>query len=268
MERQQREWLARAKRASRQPETVAAGCVRFKASWGRGEIGPPAPKLKKTRIIGHHVEVVFEYSKLPSADSCRPAGLTVVVYSGKHASPTYNSSGAISRYLVTSARGRVISDLPWGSSAPYRVFATSETIVGKRGPTVEFPLFCPGGDRVKGCLPGYRPALHDWDLPQPILPVIGVDHATLERSLRYVIAQERVPYPQRARCASLHVCEITYVDPAYPKTPYRIRYRVAGEQVRGCWMAMRDRILGQRPFEGSGIGRLELAGCAGWLRVR
>jgi hypothetical protein len=122
--------------------------------------------------------------------------------------------------------------------------------------------------RVRGCLPGYRPALHSWNLPEPILPVVGIDRATLERSLRYVIAQERVPHPQRARCASLRSCVITYVDPAFPKSPYRIRYVVAGEQVRGCWMAMRERILDPRPFEDAGTGRLELAGCASWLRGR
>jgi len=265
IERQRREWLARAKRASRQPVSTATGCVRFRASWGRDEVGPAAPKVKEARIIGHHVEVVFEYPKLPSADSCRPAALTVGVYSGKHASPTYNNSGAINHYMISSTRGRVISDLPWGGTPPYHVFASPETILGKRGPTVELSLTCPGGDRVKGCLLGYRPAQYAWTLPQPVLPVIGIDRATLERSLRYVIAEERVPHPHRARCASLHYCEITYVDPAYPKTPYRIRYQVAGEQVRSCWMAMRERILDPRP-DGAGIGRLELAGCADWLQ--
>jgi hypothetical protein len=214
------------------------------------------------------VEVVLEYSKLPSADSCRPAGFTVVVYSGKHASPTFNGAGAINRYLVRPGRVRVISDLPWGGAPPYHVFVNAETIVGKRSPNVELPLTCPGGDRVKGCLLGYRPELHAWNLPEPVLPVIGLDRAMLERSLRYVVAQERVPYSQRVHCASLRYCVVTYVEPAYPKMAYRIRYRVAGQQVRGCWMAMGERTLDPRPYEGAGPGRNELAGCASWLRTR
>jgi hypothetical protein len=267
LEREQRQWLVRAKRASRQPESAAAGCVWFMASWGRREIGPPAPKLTTARIIGHHVEVVFEFSKLPSSDRCRPAGLTVVVFSGKHASPTFNNAGAIGRYRIASARGRVISDLPWFGAPPYHVVANAETILGKRSANVELPLICPGGDRVRGCLPGYRPARHGWNLPEPVLPVRGLNRATLERSFRYVVAKERLPYPQRVRCASLGYCVITYVDPAYPKMPYRIRYRVAGQQVRGCWMAMRERGLDPRPFEDAGTGRGELAGCASWLEV-
>jgi hypothetical protein len=72
--------------------------------------------------------------------------------------------------------------------------------------------------------------------------------------------------PRSSRCPSLGVCLVTYVDPAFPAAPYRVRYGIAGEQIRGCWMGLRQGVMDPRPFEDAAIGRLELAACASWLR--
>jgi hypothetical protein len=58
---------------------------------------------------------------------------------------------------------------------------------------------------------------------------------------------------------------ITYVDPAFPASPYRVRYRIAGEQITGCWMGLLQSVLDPLPFRDARRGRLELAACASWL---
>jgi hypothetical protein len=102
-------------------------------------------------------------------------------------------------------------------------------------------------------------------MPQPVLRLSGIDRTTLERSLRYAVSQERFPSPRLVKCTSLHSCEITYLDPAYPASAYRIPYQVAGEQLPGCWMAMRRRALDPLPYTDAAQGQLELAACASWL---
>jgi hypothetical protein len=59
---------------------------------------------------------------------------------------------------------------------------------------------------------------------------------------------------------------VTYVDPAFPDSPYRVRYRLAGQQVPGCWMGIRGSVLDARPFPDAFTGRLELAACVSWLK--
>jgi len=267
IEREQRAFLVRARAASRLPVTVGNGCETFRiAGTTRVQIGPPPPRIT-ARIIGHHVEVVFSYPRLPSSPACRPFLFEVSGYSGATASSTYSNAGSVGQYLLSGPRGRVVIDVPWNGHAPYHVVARSATIVGRRGSDVRRLLTCPGtGGAVRGCLPGYRPPLHSWPLPRPVLPIRGVDRSALEASLRYVLAGERWPKPRAARCPSLRVCNVTYVEPDFPRSPYRVRYRVAGEQIAGCWMAMRQRVIGRLPYEDAGQGRLELAACVSWLR--
>jgi hypothetical protein len=244
----------------KQPVTAAAGCV---PSDFAGVLGPPAPKVT-ARIIGHHVEVVFAYGRLPSSDACRPFQLAVVTYAGAKASASYKNF--VQHFLVSVPRARVVIDLPWGAVAPYHLIVSAETIVGRRGHAVELSLRCPAtGDFVKGCLPGYRPDPHSWSMPAPVLPLRGIDRRRLEASLRYVVAEERRVPVRASRCPSLRVCELTYVDPAFPRSPYRVRYRIAGEQIAGCWMGMRQPSRDALPFSDAWQGRLELAGCSSWL---
>jgi hypothetical protein len=266
MERELRPLLARTRAAARMPATAAAGCVPSGMGGTPDSLGPPAPEVRP-RVFGHHVEVVFEYRSMPSSPACRPAVLDVVVYSGQNASASFNNAGAVGHFLLRGSRGRVVLDLPWNGGPPYRLVANSSSLAGRRGPSVGRSLRCPGtGDFVRGCLPGYRPALHSLPLPKPVLPVRGLDRSKLERSLRYVLAGgPRVPVARAVRCPSLDRCEITYVDPAFPSSPYRVRYRIAGEQIPGCWMGMIGSVE-ERPYEDAGVGSQEIASCASWVR--
>jgi hypothetical protein len=260
--REQKALLARAQAASKLPRTRAAGCVPAQIGAQR-YLGPPAPDVTAT-IIGHHVEIVFEFKRMPASDACRPFGLSTVVNGVRITTP---GPGAIHRYRVRGSRARVVSDLPWYAKPPYRLLVISETILGLRSRYVELVLRCPGtGDSVKGCLRGYAPPLHAMPMPKPVLPMKGVDRGSLEATLRYVVADERTAKPTQARCASLRSCEITYVDPDFPGSRYRVRYRIVGEQLRGCWMGWRQATLDKPPYEDAWQGRQQFAGCISWLR--
>ena len=255
----------RAKAAGRLPATPANGCVpsRF------GSLGSPAPSIS-SRLLGHHVEVVFNFTRMPASPACRPFELTVVVFAGKKASSTFKNS--VGRFWLQGPRGRAVVDLPWAGNPPYRVIVSSATITGRRGPEVEQSLRCPGTRSVlRGCLAGYRPTAHTNPMPKPVLPVRGVDLSSLEATLRYAVAGQRMPpivdsVPQASSCASLKVCTVTYVDPAFPDSPYRVRYRIAGQQVRGCWLGWREGAIDPLPFPDATTGQSNLAACSSWLR--
>jgi hypothetical protein len=255
--------LARIRAASKLPRTRVAGCEPAQIGEQR-YLGPPAPQVS-AMIIGLQVEIVFSFKHLPASDACRPFGLSTVV-SGPPIRG-HHGSAAIDRYRIRGSRGRVVSDLPYYSKAPYRLLVIAETILGQRSRYIEVPLRCPGTrDLVKGCLPGPAPSLHARFVPKPVLPLRGVDRASLEATLRYVIADERTATPTRVRCVSLRSCEITYVDPDFLNSPYRVAYRVAGQQLGGCWTAWRQATLDEPPYEGAWHGRLRLAGCVSWLQ--
>jgi hypothetical protein len=267
--RVQRDLSERAMAAARLPATIANGCEPSGVGSGPNSLGSPSPRVQ-SRILGHHVEVVFNFVRMPESPACRPWELAVVVYSGSKASPTFKSF--VQRYWPRDPRGRVVLDLPWGGRPPYHVMVTSSTITGHRGRVVEQPLRCPGTrGMVRGCLPGYRPSAHAYPLPKPVLRKRGFDRSSLEASLDYALVGERQPpivnaAPRAARCSSLSVCTVTYVDSAFPDSAYRVRYRIAGQQLSGCWMGMRDSLLDPLPFSDAFTGRLELAACASWLR--
>lgn len=263
--REQQAFLKSAKEASRLPATVSAGCQPSEIPGGT--LGPPPPEIA-TRILGHHVEVVFHYPSLPRSAACRPAGLDVVVYSGEKASSSFNNAGGVGHYLLRGPHGRVVLDVPWFAEPPYHVSASSTTVVGIRGRSIERSLRCPGtGEPVKGCLAGYRPPLHALPMPAPVLPLRGVDRASLEASLRYVLAGERrAPLARSSRCPTRHLCEVTFIDPSFPRLPYRVRYRIAGEQIAGCWMGLRGATVGELPYPDASAGRHQIAACISWLR--
>jgi hypothetical protein len=255
---------AEARAAARLPSTEGAGCV----AGSRGSPGSPAPQIFP-RLLGHHVEVRFEFADLPSSPACRPFLLTVVVYSGRKASSTFKNW--VERFRVRGRSGRVALILPFLGKPPYHVFVTSQTISGRFGPDVERSLPCPRTrDPVAGCLPGYKPALHSYPMPKPTLPIQGVDRRSLEASFAQVLADEgSAPIvkaiPQASRCVSLRLCEVTYADPLFPRSPYRVRYAIAGQQVKGCWLGLHGRTIDPMPYDDAGRGRVFVAGCVSWL---
>lgn len=72
--------------------------------------------------------------------------------------------------------------------------------------------------------------------------------------------------PVASRCSSLYSCVITLLDRAFPSSPFRVRYEISGQQVRGCWLGYHSGESGKRPYEDAGGGPLTLAACASWLR--
>ena len=264
LERELRELTRRARAAARIQPTIARGCERSGIAGAPNGVGPPAPQVVRPKVLGHHVEVVFGFRRLPQSPACRPWQLTVVTYSGRKASSSFKNW--VERYWIRGPRGRVVVDLPWGGRAPYRLIVASETITGLRGREVDRALTCPRA----GCLPGYRPGLHTFPMPQPVLPIHALDRPSLEATLRYALADELTPpvlraVPRSSRCPSLTTCLVTYVDPAFPASPYRVRYRIAGEQIAGCWMGLRQGVVDPLPFSDAATGRLELAACASWV---
>jgi len=93
----------------------------------------------------------------------------------------------------------------------------------------------------------------------------GLTRGQLEASLREVIVGEHWPSASGASCSSLRSCLVTLVTPGFPHQPYRVRYRIAGEQINGCWMGMYAGAVDPLPYSDAGTGPLELAGCRSWL---
>ena len=264
LEREQLRLYRLGKAAGRIRPTAALGCERSGIRGAPDGLGPPAPQVLRRNVLGHHVEVVFGFRTLPRSLACRPWLLTVVTYSGRKASSSFKNW--VENYRIRGLRARVVLDLPWYSRPPYRLIVSAETILGLRSREVDLSLRCPRA----GCLPGYSPPLHTESMPKPVLPIRGLNHSMLEATLRYVLADERTPpvlfaVPRSSRCPSLTTCVVTYVDPAFPAAPYRVRYRIAGEQLPGCWMGLRQGVMDPLPFPDAATGRFELAACASWL---
>lgn len=261
LEREQRIAYARLKAASKLKRTRAAGCVPVSGPSGRRELGPPAPRVR-ARIIGHQVEVLYRFGRLPTSAACRPAGVTVVVHSSNSTAPSGSVVPSVGNYLLVGPVGRLTLDLPWYTRGPYDLSVNSATLLGYRGTYVKRRLTCPSA----GCLDGYDPPPHSSPLPQPVLPLTGLSREQLEASVRYVVSLERWPSARGASCRSLRSCTVTQVTPGFPNRPYRVRYRIAGQQLPGCWMAFDEGPIDPLPYRDAGRGPLELAGCRTWLR--
>ena len=257
LEREYRRRLELARRAQREPASQANGCVPNEF----GSLGSPAPRVTP-RVLGYHVEVLVELNPFPKALSCRPWRLRVYVHSGDR-KLNFDSSFGVER-----PRGRIVVNLPLFGHPPYRLKVESESFLGRTGPSVEISLRCPGiGHRVKGCLAG----LTSLSGPRPGLPLRGVTLPALRASFAYLLEAERRPpilkaTPTGFRCSSLRTCEVTYVDRAFPDSPFRVRYGISGQQVPGCWMGVHRGETGQRPYEDAGGGMRTLAACASWVR--
>jgi hypothetical protein len=259
--REQQALTTEARKAAALPATRANGCVSSEPGY---PLGPPPPRVT-ARLLGHHVEVRLAFARMPESPACRPWLVSVAVIGGTRAVPW------VERFRLKGPSGRVALNLPFLGRPPYRVLVQAQSLGGRMGKRVERPLPCPGtGHAVKGCLGGVKPTAHAIPMPKPVLPLRGLDRRTLEESFAQVLADEATPpvvkaVPRASRCLSLRVCEVTYADPLFPGSPYRVRYSIAGQQVRGCWIGLRGRLTGTRPYDDSGSGRTFLAGCASWL---
>ena len=141
---------------------------------------------KKERRRGFTREFKAEAVRLLAE---RPAGVTVVVHSSSPKAPGGSLTPSVGNYLLVGPVGRLTLDLPWYARPPYDLEVDSSTLLGFRSTYVKQGLACPR----TGCLDGYNPPLHSSPMPQPVLPLTGLNRAQLEASLRYVVSRERWP---------------------------------------------------------------------------
>ena len=168
--------------------------------------------------------------------------------------------------VFVRARGGALPCFSREAAPPYRLLVESASFLGRSGPRVELSLTCPGtGDPIRGCLAGYTPAPRAYPLPRPVLRLRGVTRERLAASFDEILRTRREPsYVRSTRCPTLGRCEVTFADPAFPREPYRVRYRITGQQVAGCWLGWRQRELDRRPYEDAPGGPLDVAGCVTW----
>jgi hypothetical protein len=153
--------------------------------------------------------------------------------------------------------------LPLYSIPPYKLTVAAVTLMGRRSKLVEDVLACP----AEGCLEGDAPPPHGPLAHARHFPLRGVDRVQLERSFREAIdaiARAAPHMRYAARCTSRSSCSVTYTDPLYPRRPYRVEYRIEGEQARGCWLVSTWKRIGEPPYEDAFWAGPE-AGCVGWL---
>jgi hypothetical protein len=254
--RAQRAELARARASAKLKPTRAAGCVPN----DYGLLGPPPPRVT-ARIFGRHVEVIVRFGRYPSASACRPQAIRVTTL-GRPTTKVGPFPWNVT-FLLRGAIGRAVIRLPPYSMAPYRLSVTAFSL-GWMSKQVDQNLSCPSG----GCMrsESYSPPT-DRD-PHRVLPLRGVGRRSLEESFRTALAvNRRGPYTMRnVGCRSVRSCEATYADPLFPDMPYRVRYRIEGEQRAGCWMARDATLLDPLPYEDTYRGSIVPAGCVSWLR--
>jgi hypothetical protein len=259
LQRAQRRAVAVLRAASKQQRSRAAGCT---STDFPGVLGPPAPAVAP-RLLGRHVEVVVRFARLPSSLACRPWGISVSIR-GRPIDAGGGSLPWTSTFQLRGPVGRGVIRLPIGARAPYRLAVRAETITGLPSRSIEQTLSCP----AFGCPDGDRYDGNGGLVQQPARPVRGIDRATLERSFRDALTVG-VPEPfkmSEVACSKLTSCRATFLDPLFPRSPYRVRYRIEGEHRAGCWMVRTARTLDPLPYEDTYHGGLPPAGCAAWLR--
>jgi hypothetical protein len=275
---QDRAALAQIKASARAPVSTQAGCyqVRRRLTTAPGSprwLGIPFAPAIDAHLIGHHVEVAFSFARWSKSLACRPAVLTLVV-SGQHPeliSPSTparqrGASATITTFRLIGPRGRVISRLPLDQPPPYSVRVTASVINNIRSAAVTADLTCPySTSTTVGCAaPAHADATGAPDLippSGPLNPLRLFAPLELQQSMASVTAHQ--PITPNVQCPSTTHCQLTYHSSDAPSQPYTIDYKIAAEQVRGCWMALRETsYTDPPPYVYSGVD--ELAGCARW----
>jgi hypothetical protein len=299
---QERAAFAQIKASARAPVSIQAGCyqVRRRLTTTPGSprwLGIPFAPTIDAHLIGHHVEVAFSFARWSKSLACRPAVLTLVV-SGQHPAvitpstpaPQRGSSAAITTFRLVGPRGRVISGLPLGEPPPYSVRVIASVINNISSAAVISELTCPHStSTIVGCAaPAHADTAGAPDLISssgPLRPLRHFSRLDLQQSVEWVTAHQpikpsvtcpsttrcRLTYLDRAaegitttkNCQPSRICQTTYHDSHAPPQPYTIDYKIAAEQVRGCWMALRETAYADLPPDVY-LGVDELAGCRPW----
>jgi hypothetical protein len=273
--RQQHAIMALIRASESAPASASAGCVAgtpITKAFLRAhhlkprppEELPPAPVVHPV-IIGHQVEIQFSFSQWPSSLGCRPIALQVLIYSGQEGTSSFKNGQGGVYYKLNGPKGRLVDDLTWDARPPYHLAVESVLPSNAQSLTVGGELRCPGTpSSTKGCLAGQRVTFADENaLPNPVLPTHGLTSAQLARSVVEVTANQD-PAPRSVACASLHACTLTYVDSIFSSKPYTVRYRVAGQQLAGCWMAKKADASDPGVPRWAYSGESDLAGCLHW----
>ncbi len=257
-ERFAREALQELRRISGKEPSLEAGC---RSTGFPGSLGPPAPVSVTPRIIGHHVEAIVRFAKLPKSPVCRPWAIRITMF-GK----PITAGGRFpwsQYYQLVGPVGRAVIQLPMYSTAPYELWVQSGTIQNRTSKTIKIKLRCPAA----GCLAGDAPTQHDSGKTAPRFPLRRVSAAQLQESFSAgedAIARSALFMRFRTSCSGTTSCLVTYTDPLFPDHPYRVRYTIAGEQQAGCWYVSHFQKLDEPPFDDA-FARSPVAGCVSWL---
>jgi hypothetical protein len=254
--RERTQALAALRRIQRARPSAAAGCQQLRGPVYHGW-GPPTPTVQ-ARVLGHQVAIEFAFDHLPTSPACRPATISAAVFSGRPATSSYNALGAIAEFPLAGPRGRFVVPLP-GGSPPYHVGLYVVRLDGVRSNQVVLPLPCRGA-----CLPPGPPRQ---GLPTPLLAPRGVTRRALQRSVTQAVGHAQgFPRPTGTSCASVRACAVTWID-RDQSAHYTVRYAVAGERVRGCWIAREAAVTGRPPHWFATVGNgTYLGGCVDWAR--
>ena len=261
--------------AAAAPRSAAGGCVLARPTMGPGATPPKAwlpkpPERVEAQMLGRQVQVDVTIPSAAASPACRVAGVTIVVFSGTGGTSTFNNIGGIENYELLAGREqllgrtvRLVGRIPYGGSPPYHLSVNTQTVQGLRSTYDDRTLACADGGR---CLPGGRPPARP-GLPKPLLPMRGITPATLEASVRQVLAGEPPLWGKatRATCATTRACRVEFYD-SVVRARLRLRYAVEGEQRPGCWLAMvtRSETVPAQAAVTSPAAARRLGGCVSW----
>jgi hypothetical protein len=259
--RRQREGLALLTKAHRERADAAGGCVHARPTV-RGSTPPkewlPRPPKFSARLLGRQVEVEVELQGNATSLACRPGGLAVVV-----SSDTADING-ISEYQLfgpgvptAPRRFRVLGQIPFDGTPPYRLSVNVANVLGRRSPYVEMALDCP----ADGCVPGPTFTAHAVEMG-PTLPLRGITMGALERSVQAAFAFDPNDLKIGAATCRAAVCSVPFSDPLRGARGIA-RYRAQGETVAGCWLATNEGSNVTPATAESPMPR-SLGGCVAW----
>jgi len=260
--------------AAAAPRSAAGGCVLARPTMG-GATPPKAwlpkpPTHVEAVMLGRQVQVDVTIPPATPSAACRVAGLTIVVFSGRGGTTTFNNIGGIENYSLLSGREqflgrtvRLVGRIPYGGTPPYHLSVNTQTVQGLRSTYDDRTLTCPAGGR---CLSEGRPPARP-GLPRPLLPTREITRQSLERSVQQVLAGEPPLWVKAtsATCTTASACQVEFYD-SVARARLLLKYAVEGEQRPGCWLAMvrTSRTIPAQAQVTSPSAARRLGGCVSW----